>query len=396
MPKLKALAVKNIKTSGRYSDDTHGLHLLVKPSGGKSWVQRMVVDGKRRDIGLGGYPAVSLQQARNLAASNAERRRTGQEVVSGRDSQKPARPKPEASKPTFSDLAMAYMARHEEIWSVNHARVARSALVLHVLPVLGSKSVDTISRTDVTGILEPLLTKSPAMAQKVRAILCGVLGDAEAKDLVTANHAGPVINRLMHGAGRVRKHQTSLPYDRVADALAAIDASETWPIIKLAMRFLALVAARPGEVRLARWDEVDWENHLWVVPAERMKSRREHRQPLAGAALDVLREAREWDTGHGWIFPTLNENGKKPLGKDTLTHTLHGLEIGATAHGFRSSFRTWAMEETDTPMEVAEAALSHSYGSEMVRSYARGTLLEKRRVLLEEWADFLALRDTVD
>ena len=396
MPKLKALQVKNMKIPGRYSDGTAGLHLLVKESGSKSWVQRITIGGKRKDIGLGGSPAVTLQQARNMALTNEERRRNGQDLVSMRAGQREAALKPEgkpnvSTKPTFAELAAPYYRRHETSWSVHHSRMVRGILTNHGLPAMGNKPIDTITRKDVISLLEPLLEDRPAMAQKVRAVISGVLGDAEAKDLIEINHAGPVIDRLMRGAGRVKKHQRSLPYDRVADALAAIDVSNTWPIIKLAMRFLALTAARPGEVRFAEWSEIDFEERLWVVPAEKMKSRREHKQPLSDAAMAVLAEAREWDTGHGWIFPSLNLGGVQPLGKDTLTHTLNGLSIPATGHGFRSSFRTWVQDESHAETEVGEAALAHSYGSQTVRSYARGTMLDKRRDLLQEWADYLAL-----
>ena len=340
MGSLKALQVKNFREPGRYSDGTAGLHLFIQKSGSKSWVQRIVVDGQRKDIGLGAYPAVSLAQARNLALNNKERVRKGKPVQTARQTStkgKTTTTKAKAAGPTFSDLAQTYYKRHESSWSENHARVVRTVLNVHALPAFGEKEISAISRKDVTGLLEGLLLDRPAMAQKTRAVLAGVLGDAEAKGLVEMNHAGPVIDRLMKGAGKVKNHQRSLPYSQVGNALAAVDISDSWPIVKLAMRFLALTAARPKEVRLAEWTEIDFENRVWTVPAEKMKARREHRQPLSDAAVRVLETAKEWDTGSGWVFPSHILGGQKPLGKDTLNQTLQLLEIGATAHGFRAS-----------------------------------------------------------
>ena len=388
MPKLKALQVKNLKAAGRHSDDTAGLHLFIQGTGDKlrkSWVQRITVDGKRKDIGLGGYPGVTLAQARNMALDNRERIRTGKDVQTGRQPAKATKAK--AASPTFDELANLFIDRHAESWSGHKMRMATGIMRNH-LGAIRPMPVDAISRRDVTGILEPLLTKTPAMAQKVRALIAGVLGDAEAKDLVTVNHAGPVIDRLMHGAGAVKTHQRSLPYDRVADALAIVDGAGRTPVISLATRFLALTAARYSEIRLATWTEIDWENRLWIVPAAHMKGRREHRQPLSGAALDVLRQAWVFRDASNYVFPSMAKAGQ-PLGKDTVTHTLTELEIPCSAHGFRSSFRTWAQEETDAGMEVAEGCLSHVYGDSVVRSYARGDMLAKRRDLLDQWADFL-------
>ena len=390
MGKLKALEVKNLKAPGRYSDGTAGLMLFVQKSGSKSWVQRVMVDGQRKDIGLGAYPAVSLAQARNLALDNKERVRKGKAVQTARQTavRGKASPKAKDNGPTFAEIAERHIALNNEQWSESHRSLVDSMMRNHIRPAFGDKPIKSISRQDVIAVLEPLRLEKPAMSQKVRALLSGVLGHAVIKGLIQENHAGRIIDPLMAGAGKVKRNQRALPYERVGDLLAIIDDSAATETIKLGFRFMVLTAARTKEVRLAEWSEIDWDNRVWNIPGEKMKSGRPHRQPLSGAAMAVLEAAKELSGGNGYIFQGRNR-GNCPMTKTAYRSWMQKLECGASPHGFRANFRTFAMEETDASKEVAEGCLAHAYGDAMVTAYARGDLLEKRRELLEQWADFV-------
>ena len=404
--KLTALKVKNLWTPGRHTDGTAGLHLHIQERRNevtRSWVQRITVDGKRRDLGLGTYPDVSLARARGMALDNAERIRKGKEPHTARQTtgkaQADPKPKPEKpSKPTFAALAEKHYALQESEWSGDYCRVFRSVLKNHLLPALGNQPIDTITLEQIRGIMEPLRISKPSLAQKVRAAGAGVFNYAidSISDMPDFNPFGDRLDRLMKGAGRVKEHHVSLPYNRVADTLAIVDASDCWDVVKLALRFLVLTAARTAEVRNAEWTEIDWENRLWVVPAHKMKKRREHRQPLSRDAMDVLRAAWELSDDHtGLVFPSyLGSN--KPLVANIFNIRFQLLEIRATGHGFRSSFRTWCQEETNVLGEVAEQCLAHAYGNSIERTYARGDMLDRRRELLEGWAAYLRETLTVN
>ncbi|MXW59405.1 MAG: site-specific integrase [Acidimicrobiia bacterium] len=191
---------------------------------------------------------------------------------------------------------------------------------------------------------------------------------------------------------RVKSHFRSLPYAEVEDALAVVEKSGASPSAKLCLRFTVLTAARSCEARNAQWDEIDFSAREWKVPAERMKAASEHRVPLSDAALEVLDRAKDSHDGSNLVFPSPLKPGK-PLSDMTLTKILRdvGLSDRATVHGFRASFRTWALEQTDTPWAVAEAALAHTLGDSVQQSYIRGDAYTKRRKLMDQWADYLGL-----
>ena len=186
--------------------------------------------------------------------------------------------------------------------------------------------------------------------------------------------------------GVKRKHQRALPHGGVRQALETIRATEAWPSTKLAFEFLVLTAARSGEVRLASWKEIDLEEAVWTIPGERMKANREHRVPLSGRALEVLREAREYCSGGKLVFPSLTG---KPLSNATLSKLCRDNAISAVPHGFRSSFRDWC-GETAQPRDVAEQALAHVIKNKAEAAYARSDLFDRRRTLMEAWAQYIA------
>ena len=209
---------------------------------------------------------------------------------------------------------------------------------------------------------------------------------------MTFNVAGEVIDGALPPMPRVQSHFRSLPYQEVAEALTIVDGSGASLAAKLCLRFVVLTAARSGEARNAVWDEIDFDAREWRIPATRMKTANEHRVPLSDAALEVLQQAKGLHDGSGLVFPSPLKPGR-PLSDMTLTKVLRdvGLAERATVHGFRAPFRTWALEQTDTPWAVAEAALAHGLGDAVQQSHIRGDAYTRRCKLMEDWAQFLDL-----
>ena len=380
--KLSATRVKALKDPGRYSDG-NGLHLFISKKGGKSWVQRIMIDGRRRDIGLGGYPAVSLAQARKRAVDNREA------IGNGRD---PVADKRRAPVPTFGDAAYAVHEANKPRWrNGSHTRAWIQTLERHAFPKIGDTQIDKIGRNDVLAVLEPIWWSRPETGRRVRQRMRTIFRWAMAKDLIETNPAGEAIDGALPSMPKVKAHLRALPYQEVGSALDTVDASQKSLASKLCLKFLVLTASRFGEARGATWEEIDLECATWTVPGSRMKAGIEHRVPLSEEAFEVLREAKTLDDGSGLCFPSPLRPGRG-LSDMTLTNILRktGLSDRATVHGFRTSFKTWTMEQTDTPWAVGEAALAHQLGGSVEQAYARSDLFERRRMLMQEWADYVA------
>ena len=380
--KLSATRVKALSEPGRYSDGD-GLHLFIKKNGRKSWVQRITVDGRRRDVGLGGYPNISLAQARKRASDNREA------IGNGKD---PVAEKRRPSTPTFREAAHAVHEANKPRWrNGSHTRAWIQTLERHAFPKIGNKPIDTISRTDVLTVLTPIWSARPETARRVRQRMRTIFRWAMANELIETNPAGEAIDGALPSMPKVKAHLRALPYQEVASALQTVDASLTSPASKYCLKFLVLTASRSGEARGARWDEIDLEDASWTIPGSRMKAGMEHRVPLSEQALDVLMLAQRLEDGSGLCFPSPLRPGRM-LSDMTLTNILRksGLADRATVHGFRTSFKTWTMEQTDTPWAVGEAALAHQLGGSVEQAYARSDLFDRRRTLMQQWADYLA------
>ena len=265
-----------------------------------------------------------------------------------------------------------------------------ASLENHALPIIGDMAVDRISQSDVLQCVEPMWATRTETARKVRQRIRTVLRWCQAHGYVQFNMAGEVIDGALPPMPRVKSHFRSLPYTAVAEALAVVEKSGASPSAKLCLRFTVLTAARSGETRNATWDEFDFNTFEWKIPAERMKPASEHRVPLSDAALDVLDRAKDCHDGSDLVFPSPLKPGR-PLSDMTLMKILRGIGLAdrATVHGFRTSFRTWALEQTDTPWAVAEAALAHSLGDSTQQAYIRGDAYTKRRKLMDQWAEYL-------
>ena len=391
MATLTAATVKNLREPGRYGDGD-GLYLCIAPTGSKSWVQRIQADGKRRDIGLGGYPAVLLAKARELALENRRRATEGKMPLSAKDRRTATREArtPKAAKPTFEEMARTFHAEN-----TGNRWASRKAIKnwlqrgeRYVFPLIGDKHLDEIEAVDVLNIVVPLQSVKPETAIRVRQLIKQTYRRAISRGLAVSNPAGEIMAGGLPPRGRQIVHMRSLHYSQVTDALAKVDASPAFMLTKLLARFVALTATRPGEARQASWEEMDLDNEMWTIPASRMKMSREHRVPLSRQALEVLQQAKRLSWDSQLIFPS-DRNPGKPLSDNALSKLFRDLEIGAVPHGFRSSFRVWAEEQSSASWAAIELCLAHTVGSNTERAYFRSDLLDQRRQLMQAWGDFL-------
>ncbi|MDE2925521.1 MAG: integrase arm-type DNA-binding domain-containing protein [Acidobacteriota bacterium] len=369
--------VRNVSQSGRYCDG-HGLYLYVRPTGSRGWIQRLTIRGRRTELGLGGFPLVSLTEAREKAFANRKLARDGGDPRAAN--------RRAESMPSFADAAGAVWKQLRPGWrSPRHARLWLWSLERYVLPHIGKIPIAQVTSADVIGILAPIWHEKAATARKLRQRIRAVLEWAVAMDLRPDNpcdRIGPVLGTQ----GNAVRHMRALPHGEVASALRTVRASKKRPVVKLAFEFLVLTATRSGEVRGAAWKEIDQEEGVWAIPAPRTKVNREHRVPLARRALEILEEARALAGGSPLVFPGV---GGKRIGYTAMADLLRGLRIAAVPHGFRSSFRDWVAEETDHPREVAEAALAHKVRNPVEAAYRRTDLFERRRRLMDDWAGYL-------
>ena len=342
---LTAAAVKHAGPGKHY--DAHGLFLLVEPSGARRWVQRIVIRGRRRDLGLGAYPLVSLAEARQQAFDNRKLARAGGDPLALR---KPA-------VPTFAEAVDEVIKVHEPTWKdgARSAEIWRSSLGAYAMPRLGRLPVSDVTTADVMAVLLPIWNEKRETARRVRQRIGAVMKWAVAQGFRQDNPAGDAIGAALPKSNGVQRHMRALHHADVAGALAKVRASGAAPTTKLAFEFLVLTAARSGEVRLATWDEIDQGAALWTVPANRMKTLRKHRVPLSGRAVEVLEAARDYADESGLVFPSVTG---RPMSDMTLSKLVKEQGIAAVPHGFRSSFRDWC-SDTGHPREVAEAALAH-------------------------------------
>ena len=381
--KLSAARVRALKDSGRYADG-NTFYLNVAPGGSKQWIQRLTIHGKRRDIGLGGYPLVSLAEAREAAFLNRKLARAGGDPLAEK-----RKAKLRETMPTFREAAeQTYRALRPRWRSDKVAANWMQQLERHAFGRLGGIPVDRIGREDVLRVLTPIWTSKPETARRVRRCIKATLRWCQAKGLIESNVAGETIDGALPKMPAVKKHFRALPYRQVPAALNTIEASTASLAAKLALRFVILSATRSGEVRGATWDEIDLDDRVWRIPGERMKAGAEHRVPLSDAAIEVLEEARLLDDNRGLVFPSPIRPGR-PLSDMTLTKVLRdtGLARKATVHGFRSAFRDWCAE-TGKPREIAEAALAHTVGG-VEGAYFRSDLFQRRRHLMDQWSEYV-------
>lgn len=386
MGNLTVVRVKALKEPGRYSDGD-GLLLVVRESCAKSWLWRGQANGKRRDIGLGTYPDVSLAEARDKAAATRKQMRAGDDPVEVKRAAKKAA----ATIPTFRAAAAMVHAERESDWrNDKHKAQWINTLTTYAFPAIGDRSIDKVTSGDVRDLLVPIWQSKPETAKRVLQRIGKVLDWGYAKGYCGGEAP---IRSIRAGLNRQTKkpgHFASLPHEQVAALMVKLATSDTAG--RLALRFLILTAARSGEVRGATWDEIG--DGVWTVPAERMKAKKEHVVPLSAAAVAVLDTARKLQKGKKGepVFPGMRD---QPLSDMTLTKVLRiAIDGDWTVHGFRSSFRDWAAECTSFPSEIAETALAHTIPDKVVAAYRRTNYLEKRRDMMKQWAEYVAANQT--
>ena len=376
----KALSAVFIRSAppGRHADG-NGLFLYVKPEGTRSWIQRLVIRGRRRELGLGAVALVSLAEARDVALANRKLARSGGDPLADK--------RRVQGVPTFAEAARRVVEKKQGGWRGKfHAHNWLRSLERYAFPRIGKRPVSEVNSADMLEILAPIWHSKAETARAVRQRLRTVLEWAVAMEWRSDNpcdRIGPVLGPQ----GDIVQHMRALPHGEVAAAVETVRTSDSAaPAIRLAFEFLVLTAGRSAEVRLATWDEVDAAGRVWTISAERMKAKREHRVPLCGRALEVLDAARALGDGD-LVFPMRTG---RPISSSTLPKMLRYHGIHAVAHGFRSSFRDWAAERTDHPREVIEAALAHVVSNKVEAAYARSDLFERRRLLMDDWAAYLA------
>ena len=376
MKPLTAVFVRTVKESGKYGDQ-HGLILRVSASGSKQWIWRGTIRGKRRDLGLGGYPYTSLADARELAFEYRKLARSGGD---------PATLRRNTAAPSFAEACERAIEVRAPSWKDGgkSANNWRSTLGRFAYPRLGDMSIAEITSEDVLAVVLPVWQTRRETARKLKGRISAVMAWAIAEGHRPDDPTAAVGRALPRNGHRVQ-HYEALPHSDVAAALATVAASGAWAATKLAFGFLVLTAARSGEVRGARWDEINRDAKLWTVPAERAKNARPHRVPLSAPALDVLTTARRLPNSSGLIFPS--PTGRE-LSDSTLSKLVRENGIDAVPHGFRSSFRDWC-GETAVAREVAEACLAHAVTNATEAAYARSDLLARRAEVMESWGRYL-------
>ena len=376
--RLSARSVATLARAGRHADGG-GLYLDITPRGTKSFSFIFRMNGRRHEMGLGGINSVTLARARERAADYRAKIADGINPRDGKPVSKPTA--------TFGEVADRYIADHEPGWK-NAAHVAQWRQLKDQAAHLWGRECRVINTEDVLTVLRPMWQEKAETARRVRGRIESILDAAKARGFREGENPATWRGNLDQVLPRTRKlqrgHHAAMPY---ADVPAFYTKLCTMTgATAVALRFLILTAARSGEVREAPWSEVG--EDLWTVPAVRMKAGREHRVPLAAAALGVLEEARDVALRESpLLFPSL---GGKPLSEMAFNMLLRRCELPYTAHGFRSSFRDWVAEETAYPGDLAELALAHQVGDETERAYRRGDGLDKRRQLASEWARFVA------
>lgn len=381
--RLSARTVQTLKSPGRHADGA-GLYLIIDTSGSKRWafIYRDRKTQKLREMGLGGLQAVSLAQARDKATEVRASLAGGVDPIAARREAERDRGVPTFSK--MAELVIESMSptwrnpKHRDQWEMTTTRYCKD---------IADTPVDQISTDDVLKILQPVWQRIPETAGRLRGRIEKILDAAKAKGYRSgenpARWRGHLDHLLPARAKLTRGHHAAMPFQEVPEFIARL--REQTAIAPLALEFAILTAARTGEVLGASWEEIDLDKAIWTVPAGRMKAARVHRVPLSKRAVAILAEMRKI-AEEGYVFP--GQQPSKPLSSMSLIAVLRRMKLGHfTPHGFRSAFRDWCGECTSFPREVAEAALAHTLSDKTEAAYRRGDALEKRRKLMEAWAN---------
>jgi integrase len=395
--KLSAVEVTKAKGPAVLHDGG-GLYLRVSATGAKSWVFRFQLDGKRRDMGLGPFPDISLADARGKATDHRKLRHAGIDPLDAKEIQRLAQRLAVAKGRTFRECAAEFIERNRVGWrNAKHRQQWENTLASYVYPTFGELPVSAIDTGLVVQVLDPIWAEKPETASRVRGRIEAVLDAATVRGFRQGPNPAMWKGNLAHilpARAKVRKveHHAALPLDDMPEFLAALRGRAG--MSARALEFTILTAARTGEALGARWGEIDMAAKVWTVAADRMKANREHRVPLSDPALAVLERARPLALMRDGkpdpaapVFP--GPRRALPMSNMTMLMLLRRIKrVDLTAHGFRSTFSDWAAERTAYPREVVEMSLAHAIENRVEAAYRRGDLFEKRRRLMADWARF--------
>ncbi len=393
---IHRLTDREVRNAQKPLNDGGGLWVYPKGNA-RSWTFRYMLNGKARFMGLGGYPEVSLAEARDLAAEARKVLKSGTDPIEHREAQKREALQVQ-TKPTFTSVAAGYIRAHRRGWANRkHAHQWVATLRTYARPKIGAKPVDAISTEDVLAVLSPIWTAKPETAKRVQGRIENILDFAAARkwrDPVNPARWKGHLDKLLPRPTRVKtvKHHPAMPYTELPAFMAELRALDS--VSARALEFLILTACRTSEVLQAEWHEIDLNSRVWAIPPERTKARREHRVPLPDAAVAVLRGLPRI-AGTPYVFPGAKSG--RPLSGMALLMLMRGMGFGVgghcgdyVPHGFRSSFRDWGGEVSSFPRDVCEMALGHVIENRVEAAYRRGDLFAKRAEMMSAWAAYLA------
>jgi integrase len=388
MPKFTPPVLKGLlKKPGRHPDvEAKGLYFRTVGDGKAYWVYRFRLAGREREMSLGPYPETSLKDARVRHAGLRTQVLNKTDPMAG----KRGAPVASSEKPTFGAMADDYVATHEGSWRNSKHRWQWTQTLTQHCSAIREKPVDEVSTSDVLAVLKPIWTKTPETASRLRGRIESVIDAARALNHIPEDRANPArwkghLDKLLPRQNRLaRGHHAAMPYADVPNfviKLSKIDATASW-----ALRLTILTAARSGETLNMTWKEVNLNDRVWTVPAERMKMGKPHDVPLSDQAMSILREQEAKRRDNPFVFPG---RPQRPLSNMSMAMLMRRVGAGDfTVHGFRSAARSW-MADQGVPFELAEATLAHTVGNAVVQAYQRSSMLERRRPVLQAWADFV-------
>ncbi len=390
--KLTPLEIKALSKQGLYSDG-NGLYLRINNDGAKSWRYRFMLDGNSREMGMGSLNLVSLSKARQEAIQCKLKVREGIDPIEERKASRAHLIGLNKSIPTFKECAVDYIRAHGVAWkNAKHEQQWVNSLTNHVYPKLGSMAVNAIERSHIMQVLEPIWRIKTETAKRIRGRIEMVLDWATVQGLREGENPARWrghLDKLLPKPSAImkEKHFAALPYTEIYDFMESLRSREANSAQLL--RLIILTATRSGEARSATWSEIDLDKAIWTIPAERMKGKKEHVIPLCKEAVEIIK-ALPHMAGSDYLFAGIQSG--KPLSDMVFAALMKRMaRTGITTHGFRSTFRDWAAEQTAFPREVIEAALAHKLKDKAEAAYFRSNLLDKRRELMNQWAAYTQL-----
>lgn len=422
MPKkskeLSALSVAKIKDTGRHSvGGVDGLYLNVEGNS-RVWILRAVVGKRldsngnlkshRRDIGLGPYPEVSLAEARAKATKLRIQILNGIDPITHKQEQLEKLHIQKLRDKTFRECAEVVITnKTRELKNQKHIGQWSTTLETYIYPTLGDLSIGVITKADIVEVLKPIWIEKNETAKRIRGRIETIFDYAKAMGYFVGDNPAKWKGNLEPILGNLKQESRphpSLPYEQVAEFIQHLRQKKG--ISPKALEFAILTACRSGEIFGAKWQEIDFKNKVWIIPKERMKANKEHRVPLSQEAMSLLESIQEYTQPQDFIFPTPRTGAMlSDMSLTTLIKRIHKQRLKEngigyidpkqnrviTTHGFRSTFRDWSADKTEYPREVCEHVLAHKLPDEVEAAYLRGAYLEKRKGLMNDWADFCIL-----